>query len=309
MLTQRMVYWREQRLSQSWMPNFGFWQIPLVRSSQELTTFIVLFGIYCFRSLPFGITSSPEHFQKRMHKVLEELPGVLCMIDDIIIFRESSDEHNARVRGVFRHLEDSGVTLYFEKCEFARSSIKYLGHVVSADDISADPSMVRAIKHMQQPKDIGDIRRFLGMANQLGKFIPNISTVSQPLMDLLQKKNRRTWGRSQQRAFDLMKDELSKTHVLTLHDPNRQTTVSADTSSYRLGAVLRQRPNGTLRPVAYASRAMTPTEQRYSQIEKEALATTWSLERFTDYLYGMSIHVETGHKPLVSLLSSNTNLD
>ena len=162
---------------------------------------------------------------------------------------------------------------------------------------------------MQQPKDVGDIRRFLGMANQLGKFIPNLLTVTQPLRHLLQKKNQWTWGPSQQRAFDLVKDELSKTPVLALYDPNRETMVSADASSYGLGAVLRQRTDGTLRPVAYASRAMTPTEQRYSQIEKEALATTWLLERFTDYLYGMSFHVETDHKPLVSLLSSKKNLD
>ena len=147
------------------------------------------------------------------------------------------------------------------------------------------------------------------MANQLGKFIPNLSTVTQPLRDLLQKKNQWTWGPSQQRAFDLVKDELSKTPVLALYDQNRETTVSADASSYGLGAVLRQRTNGTLHPVAYASRAMTPTEQRYSQIEKEALATTLSLERFNDYLYGMSFHVETDHKPLVSLLSSKKNLD
>ena len=179
------------------------------------------------------------------------------------------------MRAVFRRLENNGVTLNFEKCEFAKSSITYLGHVVSADGIIADPSRVRAIKQMQQPKDVGDIRRFLGMANQLGKFIPNLSTVTQPLRDLLQKKNQWTWGPSQQRAFDLVKDELSKTPVLALYDPNRETTVSADASSYGLGAVLRQRTNGTLRPVAYASRAMTPTEQRYSQIEKEALATTW----------------------------------
>ena len=244
-----------------------------------------------------------------MHKVLEDLPGVLCTMDDIIIFGESSEEYDARVRAVFRRLEDNGVTLNFEKCEFAKSSITYIGHVVSADGIRADPSKVRAIKQMQQPKDVIDIRRFLGVANQLGKFIPNLSTVTQPLRDLLQKKNQWMWGPSQQRAFDLVKDELSKTPVLALYDPNRETTVSADASSYGLGAVLRQRTNGTLRPVAYASRAMMPTEQRYSQIEKEALATTWSLERFNDYLYGMSFHVETDHKPLASLLSSKKNLD
>ena len=82
----------------------GFWQIPLAPTSQELLTFITPFGRYCFRRLPFGITSAPEHFQKRMHKVLEDLPGVLCMMDDIIIFGESSEEHDARVRAVFRRL-------------------------------------------------------------------------------------------------------------------------------------------------------------------------------------------------------------
>ena len=145
----------------------------------------------------------------------------------------------------------------------------YIGHVVSADGIRAHPSKVRAfIKQMQQPKDVGDIRRFLGMANQLGKFIPNMSTMTQPLRDLLQRKNQWTWGPSRQRAFDLVKDELSKTPVLALYDPIRETTMSGDTSPYGLGAVLRQRTDSTLRPVAYASRAMTPTERRYSQIER-----------------------------------------
>ena len=117
------------------------------------------------------------------------------MMDDIIIFGESSEEHDARVRAVFRCLEDNGVTLNFEKCEFARSDI-INRHVVSADGIRADPSKMRAIKQMQPPKDIGDIRRFLGMANQLGKFIPNLSTVTQPQRDQLQKKNQWTGDRA-----------------------------------------------------------------------------------------------------------------
>ena len=120
-----------------------------------------------------------------MHKVLEDLPGVLCIMDDIIIFGESSEEHDARVRAVFRCIEDSGVTLNFDKCEFAKPSITYIGHVVSADGIRADPSKVRAIKQMQQPKDVGDVQCFLGMANELCKLIPNLSTVTQSLRGLL----------------------------------------------------------------------------------------------------------------------------
>ena len=202
--------------------NSGVWQITLAPSPQELTTFITPFGRYCFRCLLFGITSVYEHFQKRMHKALEDLPGVLCAMDDTIIFGESSEKHDTRVRAVFRHLEYSGVTRNFEKCEFAKSSITYIGHVVSADVIMADPSKVRSIKQMQQPKDVGDIRHFLSMANQLGKFIPNLSTVTQPLRDLLQKKDQWACRLSQQRAFDPV---LSKTPVLALYDPNRETTV------------------------------------------------------------------------------------
>ena len=166
--------------------NSGFWQIPLAPTSQELTTFVTPFGRYSFRRLPFWITSAPENFHNRMHNVLEDLSGVLCMMDDIIISGDSSEEHDARLRAVFSRLEDNVVTLNFDKCEFAKSSITYLGHVVSVDGIRADPSKVRDIKQMQQPKDVGDTIRFHGMANQLGKFIPNQSTVAQPLSDLLQ---------------------------------------------------------------------------------------------------------------------------
>ena len=214
-----------------------------------------------------------------------------------------------RVRAVFKRLTDNGVTLNFENCEFSKSSITYLGHVVTANGIEADPAKVRAIKEMSQPTDVGHIRRFFGMANQLGKFSSTLSTFTQPVRDLLQKGDQWVWGPSQRAAFDAVKEELSKTPVLALYDPDRPTTVSADASLFGLGAVLLQEIDGVNRPVAYASRAMTPTEQRYSQIDKEALVTTWSLERFNDYLYGMLFHVETDHKPLVTLLSSKKNLD
>ena len=132
--------------------------------------------------------------------------------------------------------------------------------------------------------------------------------MTKPLRDLLQKSNQWVWGPSQQQAFDLVKKDLSSTPVLALYDPNRPITVSADASSFGLCAVLLQTSEGVRRPVAFALRAMTPTEQRYSQIE-ETLATTWSLERFQDYVYGMRFLVETDHKPIVSLLSSKKSLD
>ena len=117
------------------------------------------------------------------------------------------------------------------------------------------------------------------------------------------------WGEAQKQAFGEVKSILSSSEVLALYSPERETMVSADASSYGLGAVNQQkRPDGHFRPISYISRALTPTEQRYAQIEKEALAVTWACEIFQHYLLGLHFKMETDHKPLVPLLSSK-NLD
>lgn len=157
---------------------------------------------------------------------------------------------------------------------------------------------------MTPPTTITELCRFMGMVNQLGKFTPDIAEFSQPLRELITKKRIWTWGPGQVKAFQSIKEVLTQTHVLALYDPNADTKVSADASAYGLGAVLLQKNNDQQwRPVAYASRSLTETETRYAQIEKEALATTWACERFTDYIMGKQIAIETDHKPLVPLLS------
>jgi len=129
--------------------------------------------------------------------------------------------------------------------------------------------------------------------------------MTKPLRDLLSKRNQWSWGQAQRKALSEVKAALTKSPILALFDPNCETTVSADASSYGLGAVTLQRQqSGENRPVAYISRSLTPTEERYAQIEKEALALTWACERFSDYLIGLHFHIETDHKPLVPLFSS-----
>ena len=286
--------------------NAGFWQIPLSEESSLLTTFITPFGRYCYNRLCFGISSAPEHFQKRMSRILEGLEGVVCQMDDVLIWGATQSEHDERLRKTLTRLQEAGVTLN-DKCDFSKSRIKFLGQLIDATGVSADPDKVGAVKAMAEPSNVSEVRRFLGMTNHLGKFLPHLAEKTRPLRDLLRKSKMWAWGPQQQQAFEQIKAELTTPPGLALYDPNADTLVSADSSSYGMGAVLLQRRNEKdWKPVAYASRALSNTEQRYAQIEKEALATTWACERFAEFLIGKDFHVETDHKPLVPLLGSKS---
>lgn len=284
--------------------NSGFWQIPLAQPSRLLTTFITPSGRYCFNKLPFGISSAPEHFQKRMSAILKELDGVVCQMDDVLVFGQDRSEHDTRLAAVLKRIESAGATLNPAKCQFRCSKVKFLGHMIDENGITADPDKTTAIRQMQPPTNVSELRRFMGMVNQLGKFTPNLATLTQPLRDLLSKRNAWLWGESQAKAFQQVKDELSKPTTLALYDPMADAKISADASSHGLGAVLLQKADTEWKPVAYASRSLSETECRYAQIEKEALATTWACEKFSMYVLGKKIAIETDHKPLVPLLGT-----
>ena len=283
--------------------NSGFWQIPLDDESKLLTTFISPFGRFCFNRLPFGISSAPEIYQ-RMSIVLQGLEGegVICHMDDVLIHGHSEAEHNERVRQVLERLREAGLTLN-EKCEFSRKEIRFLGHIISVSGIRADPRKTTAIRNFPAPSTVLQLQRFLGMVNQLGKFLPNLAVDTEPL--LLRKDSTWGWGEAQQQAFLQLQDALASPEILAHYDPCRETIVAADASSTGIGAVLLQvQGDGSRRPICYASRSLTDTEKRYAVIEKEALASTWACDRFSEYVFGMPFTLETDHKPLVPLLTT-----
>ena len=115
--------------------NSGFWQVPLAEKSRLFTTFITLFGRYCYNKLPFGISSAPEHFQRRMHSLLEGLPEVLCVMDDILIFGTTRQEHNSQLQAVLKCLSSAGITLNSRKCEFCKTGLMFLGCVIDQKGI------------------------------------------------------------------------------------------------------------------------------------------------------------------------------
>jgi transposase InsO family protein len=282
--------------------NCGFWQIPLSEESRRFTTFITPFGRYSFNKLPFGISSAPEHFQRRMSQILAGQDGVLCHMDDALIFGSTQQEHDERLHAALSKIQDAGLTLNANKCEFNKEEIHFLGHVINRQGISPDPQKTEAVRSMEKPRSPTELRRFMGMVNQLGKFSSKIAELSQPLRELLSIKRTWQWGTAQDKAFEAVKAELTRPTTLALYDQDAPTKITADASAYGIGAVLLQQQNKVWKPVAYASKSMTETERRYSQIEKEALALVWACEKFEDYVLGKEIQLETDHKPLVPLL-------
>ena len=256
--------------------NSGFWQVELSHDSSLLTTFITPFGRFCFKRLPFGITSAPEYFQRKMHKILSGLKGVVCLIDDVLVHGTTQEEHDENLLAVLNRIQEAGLTLIKDKCIFSTKSIKFLGQVVDANGIKPDPDKIKAINDMPQPTNITELRQFLGMVNQLNKFSPHLADYKKPLQELLSRRNHWRWEASQGTAFQNIKAALISSETLCEFNPTLETIVSVDASSFGLGAVLRQRQpeDKTLRPVAYISRVMSETEKKYAQIEKEALAVT-----------------------------------
>ncbi|UYV69370.1 K02A2.6-like, partial [Cordylochernes scorpioides] len=285
--------------------NSGFHQIPLSPDCQHLTTFITPFGRYKYCRMPFGISLAPEYFQKVMSIILQGMDGVMCYLDDILIFASDSKTHDRILRLVLRKLKEANVTLNKAKCVFGVPRINFLGHILDEDGIRPDPAKIEAVAKMPAPTDVHGVRRFLGMVNHLGRFVENLSEIVAPLSQLLVKSQDFVWDCSQERAFRKLKELLTTQPILAAYDVRKPTMVSSDASSYGLGAVLKQEgKNGIWRPVAYSSRTMTPIEKRYAQIEKEALAITWACERFQDFLLGKRFRIETDHKPLIPLFST-----
>ncbi|UYV81723.1 K02A2.6-like [Cordylochernes scorpioides] len=258
--------------------NSGFWQIKLSEESQTLTTFITPFGRYKFKRLPFGISSAPEHFQKRMSAILRGVNGVICHMDDILIFAKRKEEHDETLR------------------EFGVSNITFLGHYIDEHGIKADEKKVKAIAEMKPPTDVHGVQRFVGMVNFLGRFVPNLAEITKPLNNLRKKDVSFIWGSPQKKAFEKVEDVLASDRVLASFDISKKTMVSADASSYGLGAVLKQEHEANeWRPVAYASQTLTKTEQGYAQIEK--------LQRYRMRMLQFSFHIF--HTPWKDLITAD----
>ncbi|KAI4884219.1 hypothetical protein NFI96_005617 [Prochilodus magdalenae] len=230
--------------------NHGFWQVQLDDESSKLCTFNTPFGRYSFRRLPFGISSAPEVFQKCIAQRLEDLEGVVNIVDDILVWGENMEQHDKRLRQLLDRIRSINLKLNRAKCKIRMTEVSYVGHVLSADGLKPDPEKVRAIQDMPEPEDKAALMRFLGMLQYLAKFIPNLAEVSAPVRKLLESDTAWHWDFEQQESFRKLKSLVSNTPVLKYFDVSKDITLSVDASSEGLGAVILQGGQ----PVAFGSR-------------------------------------------------------
>ena len=281
----------------------AYQQIKLSESSRPLVTINTHRGLYQYTRLPFGVASAPALFQKVMDTVLQGLPKVICYLDNILITGSSQQEHFHNVHQVLQRLKEYGIRARKPKCAFMCQAVEYLGHRVDAEGLHTLDTKVAAIQKAPSPRDVQELRFFLGLVHYYGKFLPNLSTCLQPLNNLLKGDTKWKWSEECKKSFTEIKKLLASAPVLAHYNPELPIQLAGDASAYGIGAVIsHQFPDGSERPVAYASRTLTSTERNYSQLEKEALALVYGVQKFHQYLYGRQFVLVTDHKPLTTIL-------
>src|SRR5277367_2683252 len=281
---------------------WAFHQIILDEQSQELTTLSTHKGLYKMLRLPFGISPAAEIFQRAIDRVIRNLPGVSAFQDDVIVTGSNLTEHLRNLDSTLQRLREAGLRVCKEKCVFMADSVNYLGFRISKNGIEPTSDKLQAIVEAPEPKDIKQLRAFLGLANFYGKFIPNMATTLSPLHELLRDGTPWKWTPNCKQAFQKIKDLLSATSPLAHFDEKLPVVLDTDASAYGVGAALsHQMPDGTIKPIMFASRTLNSAQRNYAQIDKEALAIVFAVQKFHQYLFGRKFILRTDHRPLVSL--------
>nr|XP_039266275.1 uncharacterized protein K02A2.6-like [Styela clava] len=282
----------------------AYQQVLLDDESQKYVTINTHMGLFRYLRLPYGAASSPSIFQETMEKILQGLPNVGCILDDLIVTEKDDDSHLQFLDKLLYRLNSFGVKLKRSKCCFLQPSVEYFAFIVNAEGIHPSPKKIEAIMEIPSPENVKELQSFLGIVNYYRKFIPAMSTIVDPFNKLLKKGMKWNWNNDCKKAFVKLKDILVSSEVLVHYDPEKPLVLATDASSVGIGAVISHiLPNGAEKPIAYASRTLTSAEKNYSQIEKEALAIVYGVRKFHVYLYGRNFKLLTDHQPLTMLLS------
>ena len=248
--------------------------------------------------MPFGISLAPKEFEHRLHEQLSGLDRVEILRDDILVAgygdtqEEAEANHDQNLRKLLDRARKVNLKLNRKKMNLKKQQVKFMGHMITKGGLKPDPDKVKAVKNMPKPTCEQEALSLLGFINYLAKFLPKLSEVAQPLRDLTRANAQFIWSRQHNKAFEDMKKLVVQHPVLKYYDVSEEVTLQREASERGLGATLMQ--NG--QPVAFASRTLSTTEQRYAQIEKECLAIVFGCKKFSQYISRRNkVTVESDH--------------
>ena len=274
-----------------------YWHKKLTEKSALLCTFNTPFGRMRFNRMPFGICCASDVAQKMVDGHFSDLPGVLPIHDDIIIGGKNTIEHDENLERVLQRAKERNIKFNKRKIQFRVPQVKYMGELVGESGFTPDPDKIVAIQNFPRPHDRESVQRLLGMVNFVSRYIPNMSSITKPIRSLLQKDIMWQWNEEQEAALNTIRKILCEEPILKFYDIDKDLILQVDASLNGLGACLLQ----DNRPIAYASRSLTPAEENYANIERELLAIVYAVERFHQYTFGRKVIIQTDHKPLESI--------
>ena len=221
----------------------GFHQVSVAEEDRPKTAFCIPGGgLWQFKVMPFGAVNSPAVFERLMERVFVGLTygTLLIYLDDIIVYGKTFQIHLRNLEEVFKRLREANLKLNAEKCLFFQTQVTFLGHLVSQEGISADPHKIKSVQDWLTPRNVSEVRSFVGLCSYLRKFIPGFSTICKPLHVLTEKNQRFEWTEKCEIAFNTLKDALTAAPILAFPSENEEFVVDCDSSNVALGAVLSQ---------------------------------------------------------------------
>ena len=279
----------------------GFHQIRMTPEDQWKTAFFTPNGHYEYNRMPMGLKNAPATFQRLMDQIKRGLncKEMFVYMDDVIIHANSLREHDKRVRNFFDRLAATRLVLQPEKVHFLRKEVAFLGQIVSERGVEQDPEKIKAVAEFLLPKDVRNIREFLGLTGYYRRFIQDYEKIAKPLHELLKKDKEFNWEEDQQIAFEAVKERLCAHPILLFPDFEKHFTLTTDASDTAIGAVLSQEKDNFDHPVAYLSQTLNKAERKKECLtEKECLTVLYAHNQFQPYLLGRKFILVAHHKPL-----------
>jgi len=284
--------------------NKAFYNIPVAEEDIEKTAVTTPFGLFEMLVMPQGMKNSAQTFQRYIDSLLRDLPNVYAYIDDICIFSENEEEHKKHINQLFQRLYEGGLTINPAKCEFGKEKIDFLSYTISPEGIAPKQSKVQIILEYPEPKNVTELKRFLGMINYYRRCIPQAASTQALLYDLTigAKKNDKRpihLSEKQRVAFEESKKSLADAAMLAHPDESLDLVLITDASDFAIGANLFQIRDDAKEPLAFFSRRLSKTEIKYSTYDRELLAIFAAIKHFKHFLEGRTFPVYTDHHPLI----------